>query len=131
MPTTLSFAAETTTLLPQQKVSEHVELGRRFVLLAAGLALIAKLLIAWNTIGTNDVISFYHFGKSLTERGLQATYVSDVAFNHPPLIAAFIRSIYQSDHVVWLHENGIAFPFLLRLPGIVADFVVVLVLLAA
>ncbi len=105
--------------------------GRQAVLIAAGVALIVKLVMAWNTIGTNDVIAFYHFGKSLTESGLEATYVSQVSFNHPPIVAGFLRGIYQLDHAPWVHANGIAFPFLLRLPGIIADFVVVLLLLAA
>ncbi len=101
------------------------------VLLAGVVALFAKLVIAWNTIGTNDVISFYHFAKALTERGLEWTYVSDVSFNHPPLVAVFLRGIFQSERFPWLQENGIGFPFLLRFPGIVADFVVLLALLSA
>src|SRR5712691_4216482 len=93
MSTTLAIPGATATVIPQQATRERDALGRRSVLLAAGVALIAKLLIAWNTIGTNDVISFYHFGKSLTGQGLESTYVSDVAFNHPPLVAAFIQHL--------------------------------------
>ncbi len=130
MATTLSIP-EVTAVVPQAATRDRDALGRQAVLIAAGVALIVKVLIAWNTIGTNDVIAFYHFGKSLTESGLEATYVSQVSFNHPPIVAAFLRGIYQFDHVPWVHAHGIAFPFLLRLPGIVADFVVVLVLLAA
>ena len=131
MSTMLSIPGATATVLPQQATHDRDALGRRCVLFAAGVALVIKVLIAWNTIGTNDVVSFYFFGKSLTEAGLESTYVSQVSFNHPPLVAAFIHGIYQLDHVPWMHENGIAFPFLLRLPGIIADFVVVMVLLAA
>ena len=130
MATTLSIP-ELTTVIPQAATRDRDALGRQAVLIAAGVALIVKLLIAWNTIGTNDVISFYHFGKSLTQSGLEATYVSQVSFNHPPIVAAFLHGIYRLDHLPWVHANGIAFPFLLRLPGIIADFVVVLVLLAA
>jgi uncharacterized membrane protein len=101
------------------------------VLLAAALGLVAKLLIAWNTLGTNDTIFFYHLGNSLSNHGLKWAYANDVAFNHPPLVAAFIRSIYELDHLPWLHEYGITFPFLLRCPGIVSDFLVVLILLRA
>jgi hypothetical protein len=105
--------------------------GHQIVVVAASVALIAKSVIALNTFGTNDVAFFYQFGKSLAQHGLEWTYLSDVAFNHPPLVAAFIQQIYGWDHIPWLHENGVAFPFLLRLPGIIADFVVVLVLLSA
>src|SRR6266446_5976561 len=131
MLTTLPFPARAEAAFPQQKIQDHHQRGRYLVLLAAGVALIAKLLIASNTFGTNDVVFFYSFGKSLTQRGLESTYLSDIAFNHPPLAAAFIRTIYQWDHIPWLHEHGITFPFLLRFPGIISDFVVVLVLLAA
>ncbi len=106
-------------------------MGRPCVIALAGVALIAKLIIAWTTIGTNDVISFYRFGRSLATHGLEWTYVSDISFNHPPLVAAYLRLIYFLDQNPWLHENGIGFPLLLRLPGIVADFVVVLTLLNA
>jgi Glycosyltransferase family 87 len=131
MPTTLALPAERLPALPQQTMRDYHQLARYLVLLAAVVALIGKLLIAWTTFGTNDVASFYQFGKLLEQHGLEWTYLSSVAFNHPPLVAAFIQHIYEWDHIPWLHENGVAFPFLLRLPGIVADFIVVLVLLSA
>ncbi len=49
-------------------------------------------------------------------------------FNHPPLTAYFIRAIYKLDQYPSLKQSHL-FPFFLRIPGIVADFVVVLVLL--
>lgn len=130
MPTTLAFTAETTPALPLQKMRDYRPLARYLVLLAAVVALIGKLLIAWATFGTNDVASFYQFGKLLAQHGLEWTYLSSVAFNHPPLVGAFIQQIYDWDHIASLHENGITFPFLLRLPGIISDFIVVLILLS-
>src|SRR5450432_2080759 len=109
MPTILSLP-ETSPSLPKQKIHDQQQRGRSLVLFAAGVALISKLMIAWNTFGTNDVASFYHFGKSLSQRGLEWTYMSDVAFNHPPLVAGFLRGIYELDHLPWSHANGIAFP---------------------
>ena len=50
-------------------------------------------------------------------------------FNHPPLVSYFLRGIYSLGAVRALQENGLTFPFLLRLPGIIADFVVVLLML--
>ena len=114
-------------VVPQTRKREFVR--REHVLIAAGLALVCKLLIAWNTIGTNDVAFFFHLGESLTKRGLEASYASDIAFNHPPLIALFTRTIYIWNFLPWFRENGIEFPFLLRLPGILADFVVIIALL--
>jgi hypothetical protein len=97
-----------------------------------GLALIAlmlKLVIAFNTVGTNDVVSFYQFGKALNENGLEWTYRHSMYFNHPPLIAYYLRGIYTLTEQPWCRDVGVHFPFLLRLPGIIADFLVVLVLL--
>jgi uncharacterized membrane protein len=102
------------------------------------LALIAtaiKMAIALNTFGTNDVAAFYTFARSLTDHGLEWTYQNGVVwfsgpvFNHPPLTAYYLQFISYLSHQEIFHSSGITFPFLLRLPGIIADFVVVLVLL--
>ena len=44
-----------------------------------------------------------------------------ILFNHPPLVAYYLRAIYSLHHFPLLQASGISFPFLLRLPGIVAD----------
>ncbi len=129
MATTLSSPAEAPTAPSRQEFRDRDAPGRRAVIIAAGLALIAKLLIAWNTFGTNDVLTFYLFGKSLASHGLGWTYQSTILFNHPPLTAYYLSAIYSLNHLPFFQECGIAFPFLLRLPGIVADFVVLLLLL--
>jgi hypothetical protein len=79
--------------------------------------------------GTNDVLTFFIFGKSLANQGLEWTYESTILFNHPLLTAYYLRAIYSLHHLPFLEASGITFPFLLRLPGIVADFVVILLLL--
>jgi len=97
-----------------------------------GLALIAlmlKLMIAFNSFGTNDVVSFYNFAKALSQHGLEWTYRHSIYFNHPPLVAYYVRGIYTLSEQRWCQDIGVHFPFLLRLPGIIADFLVVLVLL--
>ena len=97
-----------------------------------GLALVAmtlKLAIAYNTIGTNDAVFFYGFARVLNEHGLQWTYEHSRYFNHPPLTAYFLRGIFFLTEQRWCQDLGIHFPFLLRLPGIIADFLVVLILL--
>jgi Gpi18-like mannosyltransferase len=100
--------------------------------LIIGLALVAltlKLAIAYNTIGTNDAVFFYGFAKVLSEHGLEWTYQHSRYFNHPPLTAYYLRGILALTEQRWCHDLGIHFPFLLRLPGIIADFLVVLILL--
>jgi len=86
--------------------------------------------------GTNDAVTFYSFARSLSEHGLEWTYrhgivwlSSPSVFNHPPLTAYFLRGIYWLSRSEWFRSNGLTFPFLLRLPGIVADFAVVVLLL--
>jgi hypothetical protein len=79
--------------------------------------------------GTNDVVEFYRFAAELKHDGLKQTYQQQASFNHPPLVAYYLTAIYDIDHRPFAQENGITFPFLLRLPGIVADFVVVCALL--
>src|SRR6266480_307447 len=101
-----------------------------WVISAALAALIVKILIAHYTVGTNDVLTFYFFGQTLAEHGLERTYQSTILFNHPPLTAYFLRAIFHLYNLPIFRGVGIAnFPFLLRLPGIVADFVVIVLLL--
>ena len=93
------------------------------------VALTLKLAIAYNTIGTNDAVFFYGFAKVLSQQGLEFTYQHSRYFNHPPLTAYYLRGIYALTEQRWCQDIGVHFPFLLRLPGIIADFLVVLVLL--
>jgi uncharacterized membrane protein len=100
-----------------------------FIVALALIAITLKLAIAYNTIGTNDAVFFYGFAKVLSEHGLQWTYEHSRYFNHPPLTAYYLRGIFALTEQPWCQDLGIHFPFLLRLPGIIADFFVVLVLL--
>lgn len=108
---------------------ERVWLGR-WVVIAAAIALAFKVAIAFNTLGTNDVVEFYRFAAELKQNGLKQTYLQQASFNHPPLVARYLIAIYDACHSHFALENGITFPLLLRLPGIVADFVVACALLA-
>lgn len=103
--------------------------GPVIVVVVALVAFTLKLAIAFNTIGTNDAVIFYGFAKVLSEHGLEWTYQHSIYFNHPPLTAYYLRGIYALTEQRWCQDLGIHFPFLLRLPGIVADFLVVLILL--
>lgn len=100
-----------------------------FIVALALIAMTVKLAIAYNTIGTNDAVFFYGFAKVLNEHGLRWTYEHSRYFNHPPLTAYFLQGIFALTEQPWAQGLGIHFPFLLRLPGIIADLLTVLVLL--
>jgi len=93
------------------------------------IGLFLKLAIAYNTVGTNDAINFYGFARALSDHSLQWTYQHSRYFNHPPLVAYYLRAIFNITEQNWCQAIGLHFPFLLRLPGILADFLLVLLLL--
>jgi hypothetical protein len=97
----------------------RLALDARHVVIAAYVALAAKLLLALVTAGTNDVGAFLRFGETIRAHGLGAMYRTDPDFNHSPLIALLtvVLAPLQS------------FPFWIRLPGILADLVTVKVLI--
>lgn len=117
------------TAVANSAVQRQSDLKGGLIVAAALVALVLKLTIAFNTFGSNDVVTFYEFGRALTEHGLEWTYQHSILFNHPPLTALFLRAIYYFDHQQFFRDNGLTFPFLLRLPGIVADFVIVVAIL--
>jgi hypothetical protein len=95
----------------------------RIVLVVALLALALKLRWADASIGTNDTLVFRFFGIAEQKEGLLEHYKVDL-FNHTPLIGTFVG---------WIHRisggDKLQFAFLLRAPGIFADFGTVLCLL--
>jgi len=95
---------------------------RAFILFAALFALGVKLCIAALTVGTNDAEAFYNFGRFIWEHGLLAQYRASPDFNHTPLTGWFCAAAYGAG-------RGLGFNWLLRVPGILSDFISVLVLL--
>ncbi len=100
------------------------------IIAVAALAAVIKILIALTTLGTNDVVAFYEFARAIETHGLTWTYEHSILFNHPPLIGYLLRGLIWLAHQPSVQQLGISFPFLLRLPGIAADFCVVLALLS-
>jgi len=99
------------------------------VISAATVAALLKFYCAWTTFGTTDVKLFAIFGKYITDHGLEATYRAWPIFNHTPLVANFVTTALALAEIPLAKNCGVTFPFLLRVPGIIADFLVVLVLL--
>lgn len=111
------------------------------IITAALLAFILKLLIAFNTIGTSDVVLFQQWGRLIEKDGLSHTYENVKLFNHTPLVGNFSAVLVSlSGHNLEnLDTNNMQlllgsiqasyFPLILRLPGIIADFLSVLLVL--
>jgi hypothetical protein len=96
----------------------------QLVLIAAFVALVAKLCIASMTVGTSDVILFGIFGEMIGRHGLAYTYEHAQIFNHTPLVGAWAAGLAQ------IGGGRVQdYAFTLRMPGILADFLSVLVLL--
>jgi len=95
-----------------------------FILLAALVALVAKLYCAATTTGTNDVNLFVMFGRIISESGLTPLYGATRMFNHTPLVGTATALIYDLSG-----DDLKRFAFLLRLPSILADSGTVLLLL--
>jgi 4-amino-4-deoxy-L-arabinose transferase-like glycosyltransferase len=93
---------------------------RRQQLLWLGLPLLlttsVKLWLALTTFGTNDVRYWQTFMNYLVEHGSVTIYRDIWYYNHPPMISGLLLLLHSLvDHA----PNG--FPFLIRLPAIVAD----------
>ena len=102
------------------------------VIVAALLAMALKIYCAATTIGTNDVPLNFKYGKFIYESGLDDLYHSKLFFNHTPAVGSFLYMAYAA--AAHLNPPGTPnaykfFPLILRLPGIIADFLVVLILL--
>jgi hypothetical protein len=88
---------------------------KRSVLIALGIATLVKLVLAWFTIGTNDVETWRAFAynaRLCRECVYQLAGPYGDPFNHPPFIIHFLRLISGAQET---------FPFWLRLPAILAD----------
>ena len=99
----------------------------RIILLAALVALAAKLYCAAMTVGTNDTVFFYGFGKIINQHGLAWAYEHVAIFNHTPLVGSYAALLQRIEPGAQMKMELL--PFFLRLPGIIADFLSVLVLI--
>ena len=99
----------------------------RIVLIAALVALVAKLYCAAMTVGTNDTVFFYGFGKLINQHGLAYVYEHVTIFNHTPLVGAYAALLQRIEPGTQVKMELL--PFFLRLPGIIADFLSVFVLI--
>jgi hypothetical protein len=90
------------------------------ILFLLTLATIVKILWAANSIGTPDTARFFNFGKELLEKGPAAVYAADARWNQTMSVSVLMLAL------TWLTGgDGEAFLLWFRMPGILADIVVV------
>jgi hypothetical protein len=80
------------------------------------VATILRIWIAAASVGSSDVAAWYQFAVAIDEDGLWRLYARDSLCNVPPLGVLLVWATYK------IHlATGIAFPFILRIPGILGD----------
>lgn len=100
------------------------------VLIVALLAVAAKIYCALTTYGTVDVILYYNFAREVAHDGVVNTYLHDRVFNHPPLLGNYLAFAWTlAGGTDDMKANGQMFAFYHRLPGIISDFLVVLLVM--
>jgi hypothetical protein len=102
------------------------------VVLAALIAVAAKIYCAATTFGSCDVTIYARFGQIIDAIGIDYLYTTDRHFNHTPVTGQFVGLLYHFASYLSFTEAGNiprSFPFLLRLPSIIADLLAVLILL--
>jgi 4-amino-4-deoxy-L-arabinose transferase-like glycosyltransferase len=97
---------------------------RKLVIAAAAVATVLKLEVAARTEGTNDVGYWGAFAAGVRRFGPIDVYGHDFrvpVYNHGPLAGWMLEAIN------WVLDRGIlSFPFLIRVPACLADFVTAL-----
>ena len=76
-----------------------------------------KTLVALNTYGTNDVLTFEKFLISIQQLGGMKMYYQVLDFNHPPFVVHLLEIVYAL-----ADATRMPFSFCLRFLGIIADF---------
>jgi hypothetical protein len=103
------------------------------IIIAAGLIAFAlKTYCAATTFGSCDVTIHAGFGQIIDAKGIDYMYRLDRHFNHPPVTGQLFALLYHFSAYLTPpapHSVPRSFPFLIRLPSILADFFAVLVLL--
>ena len=105
---------------------------KAIVIFAGILAAALKLYCAATTFGSCDVTIHARFGQIIDAMGIDYMYRLDRHFNHPPATGQFFALLYHLSAYFTPpapHSVPRSFPFLLRLPSIMADFFALLILL--
>lgn len=91
--------------------------GLAEALVVLGIAgLCARIVIAYHSLGSNDIITWKIFGKEIWRRGIGAEYETNSYYNHPPAIGVAASWLYA-----FAGKIGARFEIIFKLPSIAAD----------
>lgn len=80
------------------------------------LGIVSQFVLSWFSIGSNDFHSWSWYADDMTREGILHNYLTIPRFNHPPIAAYYMTSMF------WLGTHtGLPLPFLFRIAPIVAD----------
>jgi hypothetical protein len=94
------------------------------------LGLIVRVALAYVSWGSSDASIFLKYAREVHENGLLWTYHHDKGFNHPPLPGYYIELIYRITNPVGMEHPELrrmgfgTFPFIFKMPDVVADAVI-------
>jgi hypothetical protein len=131
LPDVMSDSNRNARIIP----ADYPVVWRSPKILAVVAALVAgalKIYCASTTFGSLDVTINARFGRIIDSMGIDYMYRLDRHFNHPPVTGEFLGLLYHLSSYLTPAVAGAvprSFPFLLRLPSILADFLAVLLLL--
>lgn len=97
----------------------HPFISALFALTLAGVA--ARLLLSWHSLGSDDWRTWERFATKISDGGLFWAYAWDRDLNHPPLPALWSAAALDLSHTQVARGLGASFPFIFRLPMILAD----------
>ncbi|MCL4385685.1 MAG: glycosyltransferase 87 family protein [Cyanobacteria bacterium] len=98
--------------------------NKKLFLLLILFGIILRIVLAFNSFGSNDIFTWYNFANKLNKYGLGYLYKNDPNFNHPPIMG------YYAGIILWLSKvTGIKFAFIFKIPTIFSDFLITALLL--
>jgi hypothetical protein len=84
-------------------------------------AVLVRVVIAIVSTGTNDARLFWLFASEIRQFGIVPTYGVDGLFNHPPLVAAWIKFAASLARSSQLSDQFHLFSFVFKLPIMLGD----------
>lgn len=101
------------TMLNWKAKDSYIHLG---LWLIAGLGVIFRVWLAYNSLGSNDIFIWHKFAQTIDKFGLPYMYDHVPTFNHPPLMGYFAQGALHIAQV-----TGMPFEFIFKLNGVLAD----------